>query len=444
MSHKAEETRTPRERVLLCAILIGDQQHEHEGELAEIRGLVFAAEGQVIGEPIMQRRVRPHPATLMGKGKVEEVAAEVEQYKPDAVVVDNDLTPAQGRNLEKAWGCRVIDRSELILDIFARRAQTRQAQLQVELAQNEYLAPRLRRMWTHLERTEGAIGTRGPGETQLETDRRLLRKRISDLKKELKEIEARKLREVISRSEQFTIGLVGYTNAGKSTLLNKLTGAAEFVADMLFATLDTRTRQWRLSDGRTVLLSDTVGFLGRLPHHLVASFHATLEETLNADLLLHVVDASHPDAPDQMAAVDRVLGGLAHTTRSGVLVLNKIDLLRDPLDLQLLARDRTERVVYLSAHTGEGTDRLDALVRELLDARSALLSILLPLADGRLAARVRASAVVLEEEVVGDSELRLRVRMDEGALGNLERAAGGGLRYEVIEPPREPLLSEEL
>jgi GTP-binding protein HflX len=186
-----------------------------------------------------------------------------------------------------------------------------------------------------------------------------------------------------------------------------------------------------------------VGFLGRLPHHLVASFHATLEEALNADLLLHVVDASHPDAPDQMAAVDEVLGGLAHSSRTGVLVMNKIDLLRDPLDLQLLVRGRRERVVYVSAYTGEGLDRLDALVRESLDARSALLDLKLPLWNGKLAAQVRASAVVLEEEVVGDQTLRLRVRMDEGALGNLKRSAGGELSYDELEPAREPLLSEE-
>jgi GTP-binding protein HflX len=246
-------------------VLLGDQLPELTGDLSEVRGLVEAAAGELVGPGVLQRRPRPDPATLFGRGKVEEIGELVRSYQPDAVVVDNDLTPAQGRNLEKAWGTRVIDRSELILDIFARRARTRQARLQVELAQNEYLTPRLRRMWTHLERTEGAIGTRGPGETQLETDKRLLRKRIQDLKGELGEIESRKRREVGSRADQFTVGLVGYTNAGKSTLLNRLTGAQEFVADMLFATLDTRTRQWRLSDGRVVLLSDTVGFLSRLP-----------------------------------------------------------------------------------------------------------------------------------------------------------------------------------
>jgi len=442
MSREPLATGVPRERILICGALLGNRAVKHDGELVELIGLVAAAGGEVVGTAITQRRERPHAATMLGKGKVQEIQSEVEAYKPDAVALDNDLSPAQGRNLEKAFGCRVIDRSELILDIFARRAHTRQAKLQVELAQNEYMAPRLRRLWTHLERTEGAIGTRGPGETQLETDRRLLRKRISDLKKQLAEIEARKLREVISRSEQFTIGLVGYTNAGKSTLLNRLTGSNELVADMLFATLDTRTRQWDLSDGRRVLLSDTVGFLGRLPHHLVASFHATLEETLNADLLLHVVDASHPDAAKQIEAVDEVLASLSHTTRAGILVLNKIDAVPDLIELQFLAKDRPERVLRISAESGEGLERLDAEIREILDARSALLRILLPLSDGRLAAQVRKSGVVLAEEVRGDRELVLRVRMDEGALGNLMRVSEGRLSYEVLEPPAEPLYRE--
>ncbi|MFT7485213.1 MAG: GTP-binding protein HflX [Candidatus Paceibacteria bacterium] len=442
MSRGAESTRDPKDRVLICGILLGDQKLEHGGELFELRGLVSAAGGIVVGEAITQKRDRPHPATCMGKGKVEEIALEVEAHKPDAVVVDNDLSPAQGRNLEKAWGCRVIDRSELILDIFAGRANTRQAKLQVELAQNEYMAPRLRRLWTHLERMEGAIGTRGPGETQLETDRRLLRKRITDLKRELKEIEARKLREVVSRSDQYTVGLVGYTNAGKSTLMNLLTGSDVLVADMLFATLDTRTRQWKLSDGRSVLLSDTVGFLGRLPHHLVASFHATLEETLNADLLLHVVDASHPDANEQLKAVDDVLHNLSHVTRAGILVLNKIDGVKDPIELQFLTFDRSERIVHVSAKTGEGIERLDSMIRAILDSRSTLLRILLPLADGKLASQVRQYGFVLEEEVVGDQELALRVRMDEGALGNLQRASAGRLSYEILEPAVEPLIDE--
>ena len=311
MSRDPQPTGSPRERVLVCGVLFPEFEQEFEGELSEVKALVVASEAEVVGEGVTQKRLRPHPATLMGKGKVEEIKAQVDRLAPDAVVVDNDLTPAQVRNLEKAWGLRVIDRSELILDIFARRAQTSQARLQVELAQNEYLLPRLRRMWTHLERLEGAIGTRGPGETQLETDRRLLNRRIADLRVQLAQIESRRLRQVRSRGDAFKVGLVGYTNVGKSTLLNLLTHSEEFVADMPFATLDTRTRKWILPDRRVVLLSDTVGFLARLPHHLVASFHATLEETLHADLLLHVVDASHPDAPLQMQAVDDVLASIS-------------------------------------------------------------------------------------------------------------------------------------
>lgn len=441
MSRDPVATRAPRERVLLCGVLMEDQQPEHGGVLSELRGLVEAANGEVVGEGLVQRLARPSAATLMGRGKVDEVGQAVERHRPDAVVVDNDLTPAQGRNLEKAWGVRVIDRSELILDIFARRAKTRQARLQVELAQNEYVFPRLRRMWTHLERTEGAIGARGPGETQLETDRRLLRKRIRDLKAELAQIEERKQREVRTRAESFTVGLVGYTNAGKSTLLNRLTGSDELVADMLFATLDTRTRRWTLTDGRTVLLSDTVGFLRRLPHHLVASFHATLEETIHADLLLHVVDASHPDAAAQMAAVEEVLGSLTFEAPETILVFNKVDRVPDTIELVWLRGERELDVVHVSAVTGEGLERLDALVRQKLDARSALVDLFLSVRDGAIGAAARRSGVLVEEEFLEPETLRLRLRIDEGALGNLHRQAGGRLRAEMLESaelPRTP------
>jgi GTPase len=439
MSRFPRPTRAPRERVLLCG-LRGVEGAEDASDLGEARGLVEAADADVVGEGILQRRARPEPATLFGRGKVTEILEEVQRLHPDLVVVDNDLSPAQARNLEKAWGVRVVDRSELILDIFAQRAQTRQARLQVELAQTQYLAPRLRRMWTHLERMEGAIGARGPGETQLETDRRLLKRKIVDLRHELEEIEARKQREVSSRSDQFTVGLVGYTNAGKSTLLNRLTGAHEFVADMLFATLDTRTRQWRLSDGRTVLLSDTVGFLQRLPHHLVASFHATLEETLNADLLLHVVDVSHPEAAAQMAAVEQVLESMSSKARTGLLVFNKVDRVNDPIRLQHLRNGRMQETVYVSAVTGEGLPQLDEAVRRRIDARSALVDVWLPLSEGRFEAAVRRCGTPLEVEYPeGADERRLRLRLTEGALGNLRRTLGRSARFEVVEPPRDPL-----
>jgi GTPase len=432
MSRIPQETRRPKERALLCGVVFPDQPVETAGPLTEARGLVEAAGSEVVGDGVVQRRDRPDAATMMGKGKVSEVKQEIERHRPDLVVVDNDLSPAQVRNLEKAWGVRVVDRSELILDIFARRAQTRQARLQVELAQTEYLMPRLRRMWTHLERMEGAIGTRGPGETQLETDRRLIKRRIQDLREELVEIEERKRREVRTRLENFTIGIVGYTNAGKSTLLNRLTGSRELAADMLFATLDTRTRRWKLGDGREVLLSDTVGFLQRLPHHLVASFHATLEEALNVDLLLHVVDASHPDAAGQLAAVDEVLGQVGAEHRSQILVLNKIDRVEDPIRAQLLAQGRSGDVVF--AVTSQGLDDLERLVARRLDERSAIARITVPFREGATLASLRRVAVVLGEDHDSESGTQLLVRIADRELGNFQRGAPRDVRIEVVQP----------
>ena len=437
MSRPSEPVRSPRERVIVCGVVFPDFPEESGGPLSEVRALVQAAEAEPVGEGVVQRRDRPDSATLFGMGKVEEIRALVEEHQPDAVVVDDDLTPAQVRNLEKAWKKRVIDRSELILDIFARRAQTRQARLQVELAQNEYLLPRLRRMWTHLERTEGAIGTRGPGETQLETDRRLLAKRITDLKRELSQIERRRQRQVRSRGDEFKVGLVGYTNAGKSTLLNRLTGAHEFAADMPFATLDTRTRRWILPDRRAVLLSDTVGFLQRLPHHLVASFHATLEETLHADLLLHVVDASHPDAARQMVAVDEVLASISPHVAADVLVFNKVDRVSDPIQAQLLAEGRPEGdVAHVSAVTGAGLDLLTEIVRRHLDQRCARIEVRIPPAEGRFAAHLRAVGGIQSEECAEDGVLSLRAVVSPWVLGRLMSEAAGGVDITVLEPPR--------
>ncbi|MEW6072402.1 MAG: GTPase HflX [Planctomycetota bacterium] len=428
-------------------MLLPGQVEEHDGVFSEARGLVLAAGAEVVDDatgPLVQRRARPTASTLLGAGKVQEVKGAIARTRPDAVLVDNDLSPAHVRNLEKTWEKRVIDRSELILDIFAARARTRQAKLQVELAQMEYLRPRLRRMWTHLERTEGAIGTRGPGETQLETDRRLIDKRIRDLHHRLAEIEQRARQQVRARAEVFTAGLLGYTNAGKSTLLNRLTGADEFVADMPFATLDTRTRQWELPDGRVILLSDTVGFLQRLPHHLVASFHATLEEATSVDLLFHVVDASHPDARHQMAAVDETLARVTNR-HADLLVLNKLDRVADPILLPLLREGRREEVVHISAQTGEGIDRLTRLVTGRLDARTALVVASIPLADGRSAAAARAAGVVLAEELDGsDGRLRLTLRILEGALGNLRRAVSREVAIDVVEPAAEPYARDEV
>jgi len=434
MSRIPRQTQVPQERVLLCGVRFADEAPFDGEDLSEAAGLVQAAEGLVVGDGILQRLQRPSPATLFGSGKVLEIGLEIERVHPDAVVVDNELSPAQGRNLEKAWKVRIIDRSELILDIFARRARTRQARLQVELAQNEYLAPRLRRMWTHLERNEGAIGARGPGETQLETDKRLIRRRIQDLRIELRSIEERKQREVRTRAEQFTVGLVGYTNAGKSTVLNRLTGSDELAADMLFATLDTRTRQWRLSDGRTVLLSDTVGFVQRLPHHLVASFHATLEEALHADLLLHVVDAAHPRAIEQMEAVEGVLRTVLRGPREEVVVLNKADHVRDPVALAGLQQSAGASAILVSALTGAGMDDLDARVRERLDAHSRRIDVFMPASAGRLDAQIRAICTPIERAYDEDrDEVRVRVRLTDAQIGFLARTAGPDARFVPVD-----------
>jgi GTP-binding protein HflX len=284
---------------------------------------------------------------------------------------------------------------------------------------------------------EGAVGTRGPGETQLETDRRLLRQRVQDLKGELREIETRRQREVRTRQDQFTVGLVGYTNAGKSTLLNRLTGARELAADMLFATLDTRTRQWRLPDGRVALLSDTVGFLQRLPHHLVASFHATLEEALNVECLVHVVDAAHPDAAVQLQAVEETLASLT-SRKADLLVLNKIDRVPDRLSVQPLAQGREEEVVLLSARTGEGLDELEGIVRSRLDVRSPVVEVRVPAGDGKSIAALMAAGTLLEQRVDGSEELVLRLRLLDGALGALQSLLGKRARFQVLEPAALP------
>lgn len=436
MTRGIHPTRRQRERVLVCGVLFPNQVEEHDGALSEARGLATAADCEVVGPAVLQRRERPDPATLLGKGKVQEVLDAAREHSPDAIIVDNDLSPAQARNLEKAWSVRVVDRSELILDIFARRAATKQARLQVELAQTEYQLPRLKRMWTHLERFEGGIGMRGPGETQLETDKRLIRKRIQALREELAEIERRTRRQVRLRAGQFTVGLVGYTNAGKSTLLNKLTGASEFAADMLFATLDTRTRAWSLPDGRKVLVCDTVGFLQRLPHHLVASFHATLEEALSVDLLLHVADASHPDVLAQVEAVESVLREAGRLRPADVLVLNKLDRLGAAQPGAERISGTEQEVVRVSARSGRGLDALAAVVCARLDARSAIVEARVPFRAGRELARLRAETVVLSESVLDDGyRLELKLHPSVGQTLRELESAGGAVR--VLQAPRE-------
>lgn len=437
-SSKRSDPNAP-ERALLVGVILSGAEPADDGTdpLAEIGSLVEAAGGESVGG-LLQRRERPDPRTYIGKGKVQEAKALASELDVDLVVFDCDLSPAQVRNLEADLERRVIDRSELILDIFARRARTRQAKAQVELAQLQYTMPRLRRMWTHLERTEGAIGARGPGETQLETDRRIIQKKIRDLRVELQVIEERRQREGEARRGHFRICLVGYTNAGKSTLLNRLTGAEEYVADQLFATLDTRTRQWRLSDGRIVLLSDTVGFVRDLPHHLVASFHATLEEARSADLLLEVIDAGDREALRQAEAVEQVLREMELDELPRLVVLNQIDRVTDRLELAVL-RNRFPRAVAISARSGEGLDALEAEIATVLDREAQECVLRVHAGDGRALGLLREVGVKLGEAYVGD-HLHVRLRLGARELERLRSELRGG-RLEVLPvesevPPR--------
>ncbi len=390
------------------AVLVGVLPHQTQligDPLAELAELTRSAGCEPVGR-VVQRRRSFDPATCVGKGKLEEIRQKVAGYEADVVIFDNDLSPSQIREIEKAIECKVLDRSELILDIFASRARTHEARLQVELAQLEYTAPRLRGMWTHLERIAGAgggtsagavggVGTRGPGERQIEMDRRIVGKRVAFLKQQLREVDARRTREVRARHDHFTVSLVGYTNAGKSTLMNALTAADTPTEDRLFATLDTLTRKWSLGGGRHVLLSDTVGFIRDLPHYLVASFRATLEEAIHADLLIHVVDSSSADADQQVEAVNAVLTELGADQKPSILMLNKADIAEDHAAITLL-RNGHERVVLGSAKTGEGLEGLRDLVLEAVRGEQKPLTLSVPAGDGKALSFLERFAEVID------------------------------------------------
>lgn len=351
--------------VVLVSLDFGNA--DYQDSLEELHRLAESANLSVVGV-VEGKRARPDSATFAGSGKVEEIALAVRESQAGLVIFNHPLSPAQERNLERRLECRVIDRTSLILDIFAQRARSHEGKLQVELAQLEHLATRLVRGWTHLERQKGGIGLRGPGETQLETDRRLLGKRVKLLKERLAKLRRQRdvQRRARQRSKVLSVSLVGYTNAGKSTLFNSLTRAQAYAADQLFATLDTTTRKIFIAGDVSVVLSDTVGFIKHLPHELVASFRATLEETVQADLLLHVVDAAHPNRDGQIAEVDKVLADIGADRVPQILVLNKIDLKGLSPGLE---RDEYGRIVRIrvSAKTGEGLE----LVRQALAEASA-------------------------------------------------------------------------
>ena len=368
--HKLKTTDT----AILVSLNFG--HGDYIDRLQELQQLAISAKLQTLAV-IEGKRSRPDPTTYIGSGKIDEIAQVVMQAKVSMVIFNHDLSPAQQRNLSLRLDCNVIDRTSLIFDIFAQRAKSHEGKLQVELAQLEHLATRLVRGWTHLERQKGGIGLRGPGETQLETDRRLIKKRVKLLKEKLSILQRQ--RNVQRRSRQRTdvlsVSIVGYTNAGKSTLFNRLTRAQSYAADQLFATLDTTTRKLFLAESGPVVISDTVGFIRELPHTLVAAFRATLEETVQADMLLHVVDASNPNRDEQIEEVNKILKEIGADTIPQILILNKIDLTDLIGGGKGCMRDEYDRIsrIRLSARTGEGIEFVKQALIEAIAKNSKKL-----------------------------------------------------------------------
>ncbi len=416
MQDRKRAQQVDQEIAIVVRVVLPDDPVEFD-PLDEIQGLAETA-GAVVLSGVVQRRDKPDTATYLGKGKVDELLQLVEFHAADVVIFDNDLSPAQNRNLETALNVKVLDRSELILDIFATHAQTYESRLAVELAQLEYALPRLKRMWTHLSRLKMGVGMRGPGEKQLETDRRLVEKRIHDLKAELGKVEKRKERQVASRRGTMTVSLVGYTNAGKSTLMNSLTDANVLAEDKLFATLDTRTRRWSLPNWGPVLLSDTVGFIRDLPHSLIASFKATLEEARQADLLLHIADASNPKVGDQISAVYEVLQELGIEEKDTLLVLNKVDQVNNVANLDAMI-NRYPNAVPVSAKTKLGFEKLQLVVSDALSRSFQDVDIEMHVGNGKLLAFIAAKGEILSTQYTDDI-VKVHCRIPQKYLGQID------------------------
>ena len=378
------------------------QRNAAEEHLDELEQLVRTAGGLVV-ERVLAKRGAPDPAMWVGSGKAEEIGALAKRLGATLVVFDDDLSPAQTRNLERITEVRVVDRSALILDIFARRARSREARTQVELAQLEYMLPRLAKAWSHLSRQAGGIGTRGVGETQLEIDRRIVRTRIRHLKTELEKIERTRATQRKARGAAFTVAIVGYTNAGKSTLFNRLTGGVATAADQLFATLDAKSQRAAFPTPRETVIIDTVGFIRKLPHHLVASFRSTMEEAVSADLVLHVIDGSHPQFEDQRAVGEDVLRDLGIESDRVVEVYNKLDVLFGAAQSPSRASGASDARLSLSARTGHGVDKLEHLIARREMEGGEVMELEIPHDASRLLARLHDVGQVQRQRTSADA-----------------------------------------
>lgn len=441
------------EKAVLAAVRLPGSTYDQRDPFGELRALAEQAGALVVGE-LQQRLERPVAGTFMGVGKIQELKNLCAELEAKTIIFDHDLSPRQISNIEKATLCKVVDRSELILDIFASRATTNEAKLQVELAQLEYTAPRLRAMWSHLERISGGVGSRGPGEMQIEIDRRLVADRKVALKRDLEVIQARRRREVQARKrEHFTVGIVGYTNAGKSTLFNSLTAGGAYADNRLFATLVTRTRQWDVGPGISVMLSDTVGFVRDIPHHLVASFKATLEEATHADLLLIVLDISDPAAElhyntvtstldelmEEVAATENVGGEKGWKPPPRILLLNKADRVQDNRDVLVWQRkvDGAVPLCALAPRPGDpaptGQEELRRLVLEYAQGGVETFDVTVPLEDAKTISLIERQGHVVARDYAMDAKpptVTLRAKIGRRQLAALKSA---GARLELAD-----------
>ena len=437
MEKLRETLRVRKERAILVAAI--SPRQANGDDLVELTALAESA-GAIVVDRFQQKTRKLNPKTYIGKGKAAQLGDRVRRFKASVVIFDNDLSPRQVHELEDIIKVKVLDRSELILDIFATRAKTNQAKLQVELAQLQYTYPRLTQMWSHLDSVAGAgggttagavggIGTRGTGEKQLEIDRRLINKRITELKRELAGIDKRKIREIDGRKGLFKVCLVGYTNAGKSMLLNALTDAEVFVEDRLFATLDTRTKKWKPARGTEVLLSDTVGFVKNLPHQLVASFKATLEEAINADFLLHIVDVASHEALVQIDSVNNVLAEIGCGEKPILVVFNKVDIVREISNLEMLQTLYPE-ALCVSAKTGFGLEQLSEAVLARYKGTELLLRVSSSQSNGKVQSFLRAHGNIIKEQYL-DGSVLIDVSLGKNQLASLKRL--GAQSIEIIQ-----------